>query len=128
MTTKRTSNSTKTIQTENNLLLLQFLSTGGVVASRKEWAQGALDWLKAAGRGNYFTNLMTATHSVDDRCLTVLRVGSRDQISITEFGRKVLRLDESVWIRGGGWFAGVSDELEVRVTGVAPRELHARID
>jgi hypothetical protein len=116
MITNPTSGATKTIQTENNLLLLQFLSVGGVVASRKDWAHGALDWLKAAGRGNYFSNLMTATHSVDARCVTVLRVGSRDQISITESGRKVLSLDEPVWIWGGGWFAGVSDQLEVPPT------------
>ncbi|MBK8067123.1 MAG: hypothetical protein IPK27_05720 [Rhodanobacteraceae bacterium] len=128
MIARRLSAATKTIQTENNLLLLQFLSIGGIVASRKEWAKGALDWLKAAGRSDYFSNLMTATHSVDGRCLTVLRVGSRDQISITEFGRKVLELGQPVWIRGGGWFAGVSDEFEVRVSEVAPRELHARID
>lgn len=99
MTAWRLSAATKTIQSENNLLLLQFLSIGGMVASRKEWAQGALDWLRSAGRSNYFSNLMTATHSVDGRCLTVLRVGSRDQISITEFGRMALELDQPVWIR-----------------------------
>lgn len=123
MITRRRLGPTKSIQTENNLLLLQFLSIGGVVASRKEWAHGVLDWLKAAGRDNYFSNLMTATHSVDGRCLTVLRVGSRDQISITEFGRNVLRLDEAVWIRGGGWFGGVSDELEVRVLKETPTKV-----
>lgn len=101
----------KNIQSENNLILLKYLELHETVKSRKEWAQGALDWLEQKGQSSYFSNLLVATHSIDPRSVHFRRVGSSHEFEITDFGRRILAAQEPVWIRGKGWFAGFSEPL-----------------
>lgn len=103
----------KLIQSENNLLLLRYLAEQGPVSSRKAWAEGALAWIEANGGRNYFSNLLTATHSINGQLVNFQKVGSSHVFSISDQGRQVLDQRLSVWIRGGGWFSGFGSNLQV---------------
>ena len=104
----------KLIQSENNLLLLRYLAEHGPAPSRKAWAEGALAWIEANGGRNYFSRLLTATHSVNRQLVNLQKVGSNHVFSISDEGRQVLDQRMSVWIRGGGWFSGFGLDLQVR--------------
>ncbi len=99
----------KEVVSENNILLLCVLSRVKSVRSRSAWAQATLDWLEAKGRENYFHNLLTATHSMPPGSVTVSVVGAAHEFRISTLGQKILALKKPVWIRGRGWFRGVSD-------------------
>jgi hypothetical protein len=101
------------MQSDNNLLLLRFLAEHGPVLSRRAWAEGALTWIQANGGRNYFSNLLTATHSVHNQLVNINITGSRHGFSISNEGRQVLDQRIAVWIRGGGWFSGFSLDLQV---------------
>lgn len=99
----------KITQSENNLLLLKFLSTKVMVASRKDWAQDTLEWIESCGQKNYYSNLLVATHSIFGAFTDVRRIGACDQINITDIGRSILGMRRPVWVRGRGWFGGFGD-------------------
>jgi len=104
----------KLMQSDNNLLLLRYLAEHGPAPSRKAWAEGALAWIEANGGRNYFSRLLTATHSVNRQLVNLQKVGSSHVFSISDEGRQVLDQRMSVWIRGGGWFSGFGLDLQVR--------------
>jgi hypothetical protein len=102
----------KLIASENNLLLLKFLSSEETVKSRKEWVRGTFDWL---GGRKPFYNLLTATHSMPRDTTMKKVVGPRHEFAITTYGRDVLTLKEPIWVRGKGWLGGVSDDGKVLI-------------
>lgn len=103
----------KILQSDNNLLLLRYIADHGPVRSRKVWAEGALSWIEAAGGRNYFSNLLTATHSVHEQFVHTAKVGSSHGFSISDEGQQALDQRQPVWIRGGGWFSGFGIDLLV---------------
>lgn len=117
----------KILQSDNNLLLLRYLADYGPVASRKAWAEGALAWIQAAGGRNYFSNLLTATHSVHDPFVHIEKVGSSHGFSISDEGRQALDQLVPVWIRGAGWFTGFGLDLQVRTAKREEEEAVGRV-
>lgn len=117
----------KILQSDNNLLLLRYLADYGPVASRNAWAEGALAWIQAAGGQNYFSNLLTATHSVHDQFVHIEKVGSSHGLSISDEGRQALDQLVPVWIRGAGWFTGFGLDLQVRTSKREEEEAVSRV-
>lgn len=117
----------KLMQSDNNLLLLRYLAEQGPVPSRKAWAEGALAWIQAAGGHNYFSNLLTATHSVHTRFVHIEKVGSAHGFAISDEGRQALDQRIPVWIRGGGWFTGFGMDLQVRTARREDEEAVGRV-
>ena len=103
----------KTICSENNLLLMHYLHLTGVAESRKALAQDVQDWLAKNGQSNYFSNLLTATYSFPTGAVKITRKGDSDQLEITKFGEQFLVRKTPIWVRGKGWFARISDNTMV---------------
>ena len=105
----------KKIQSQNNLLLLKFLAIKGRVLSRRAWAQSTLSWIEECGNSNYYNNLLIATKSINSEFVYFNRSGSSHEFQITSSGERVLALLEPVWVRGKGWFGGVSKDCQVLI-------------
>ena len=91
-----------TILTENNLFLLDILGRLRVVPSRRAWV--------LAVSNTFSWNLLRATRSLPPESITVIKVGSSNQIEIAPLGDAILSLDEPIWVLGRGRFAGFKDE------------------